>query len=65
MRATEVNGMERILVKKQEAADRIQVSLRTLEKLIASEQIKTVRIAEKCVRIPVGELKRFAEENTR
>ena len=57
--------MERILHKKQEAAEVIQVSLRTLEKLIASQQIKTVRSGKKCVRIPAGELKRFAEENAR
>ena len=57
--------MEQILLKKQAAAEAIQVSLRTLEKLIDEEQIKTVRTGAKCVRIPAEELKRFARKNTR
>ena len=57
--------MEKVMLRKQQAADAMQVSVRTLEKLIAERAIKIVRVGSKCVRVPADEILRFVKRNAR
>lgn len=47
------------LIKRQEAADRLGISLRTLDALIQRGQLRAYRIGPKLVRIDEADLKAF------
>ena len=52
---------ERLLVRSAEAADCLGVGATTFHQLVATGQIKAVRIG-RAVRIPVVELRRYVEQ---
>jgi excisionase family DNA binding protein len=54
--------MEQRLSAKQEAANALGVSLRTLEKLIALWELKSIRVGRRRL-IPISELDRFIKRD--
>ena len=55
----ELRDSDRILVKRDEAARRLSISVRKLDELLATGRIRAVRI-DRAVRIPQSELDRIA-----
>ncbi len=55
----ELRDSDRILVKREEAARRLSISVRKLDELLATGRIRAVRI-DRAVRIPLTELERIA-----
>lgn len=57
-----VSGEPKIAVRVSEACKRLDLGKTTLYGLIAAGRIRTVKIGERGVRIPVSELERFVRE---
>jgi excisionase family DNA binding protein len=55
--------MQTVLLKKKEAADRLRVSVRSLDRLRSQGQLRTVKVRG-AVRVAEAEIERFITKNT-
>jgi excisionase family DNA binding protein len=55
---------DQLAVTYEKAAELLSVSPRTVWSLVASNELRAVRIGRRCVRIPKAEIERFLAEHT-
>jgi excisionase family DNA binding protein len=61
---TSTNRIQKLLYQRREGAEMLSVSLRTLDTLIATNQLKAIRIG-RSVRIPLDALQEFLKRDHR
>lgn len=56
--------VEKIMLTRQQAADWLSVTPKTIDRLILAKQLKVVKLSSRCVRIPSENLHKLIKDKT-